>query len=379
MRNRTSRAIAAVVIGAAAFIAVTAATYAAGSGQPAFVYSSKEEVGQAQGTLQAIKLLPAGSYQQGSLDTATIEALRKFQGTHNLRQTGTLDWETMNQLLPHRPGKDSDGDGVPDALDKCPNTPKGAKVDARGCPIDSDGDGVADGLDKCPGTPKGVKVDREGCPVDSDRDGVFDGPDKCPDTPKGAKVDATGCPIDTDGDGVPDGLDKCPGTPKGVRVNADGCTIDSDGDGVTDDRDKCPDTPKGTKVDANGCPIETPKPAVFEPGKKTLVLQGVNFATSSAKLTRDSDDDLGRVAEALTANPEVRVEVAGHTDSTGTAAINTRLSKDRAKSVVDFLIARGIAPSRLEWKGYGSTEPIADNKTAEGRAKNRRVELKQLD
>jgi len=379
MSNRTIHAVAAAVIGVAAFVAVTAAAHAAGSGEPAFVYSSKESVGQAQGILQALNHLPAGSYQQGTLDPATGEALRRFQRSHNLRQSGTLDWETMTQLLPHRPSKDSDGDGVPDALDKCPSTPKGARVDARGCPIDSDGDGVADGLDKCPDTPRGVKVDREGCPIDSDRDGVFDGPDKCPDTPRGAKVDAGGCPIDSDGDGVPDGLDKCPGTPRGVKVSADGCPIDSDGDGVTDDRDKCPDTPRGTKVDANGCPIETPKPAVFEPGKKTLVLQGVNFATNSARLTRDSDDDLTRVAEALAANPEVRVEVGGHTDSTGTVAINTKLSKDRAKSVVDFLIGKGIVPSRLEWKGYGSSQPIADNDTAAGRARNRRVELKQID
>jgi len=379
MKQRTIRAIGAVVIMAAAFIAVTTASRAAGSGQPAFLYNSKEDIGQAQGILQHIKLLAAGSYQQGTLDPATGAALVKFQQSHNLRQTGILDWETMNQLLPHRPGKDSDGDGVADSLDKCPNTPRGAKVDAKGCPIDSDGDGVADGLDKCPNTPKGVKVDREGCPVDSDRDGVFDGPDKCPDTPKGAKIDATGCPIDSDDDGVPDGLDKCPATPKGIKVNADGCPIDSDGDGVTDDRDKCPDTPKGTTVDGSGCPLVTPKPAIFEPGKKTLVLQGVNFATNSAKLTKDSDSDLSRVAEALTANPEVRVEVGGHTDNTGTAATNNKLSKERAKSVVDFLIAKGIAPSRLEWKGYGSSQPIADNGTADGRAKNRRVELKQLD
>jgi outer membrane protein OmpA-like peptidoglycan-associated protein len=379
MRNRTIRTFAAIVIGAAAFVAVTAAAQAAGSGDPAFVYSSKETVGQAQGILQHLKLLAPGSYQQGSLDAATREALRKFQWSHNLRQTATLDWETMTQLLPHRPGKDSDGDGVPDALDKCPNTPKGAKVDAKGCPIDSDGDGVAGGLDKCPATPKGVKVDREGCPVDSDRDGVFDGPDKCPDTPRGAKVDATGCPIDSDGDGVPDGIDKCPGTPKGIKVNGDGCPIDSDGDGVTDDKDKCPDTPRAAKVDANGCPVEAPKPAVFEPGKRTLVLEGVNFATNSARLTKDSDDDLDRVTEALTANPEVRVEVGGHTDNTGTVAINTKLSKERARAVVDYLIAKGIAPSRLESKGYGSTQPVADNGTAAGRARNRRVELKQID
>jgi OOP family OmpA-OmpF porin len=88
---------------------------------------------------------------------------------------------------------DSDGDGVPDHLDKCPNTPKGVKVDRVGCPLDSDGDGVPDYLDKCPDTPKGVKVDKVGCPLDSDGDGVPDYLDKCPNTPKGVHVDVTGC------------------------------------------------------------------------------------------------------------------------------------------------------------------------------------------
>ncbi|RJP69895.1 MAG: OmpA family protein [Candidatus Abyssobacteria bacterium SURF_17] len=91
------------------------------------------------------------------------------------------------------PPLDSDGDGVPDNLDKCPDTPKGVKVDKDGCPLDSDGDGVADYLDKCPDTPKGVKVDKDGCPLDSDGDGVPDYLDKCPDTPKGVTVDAAGC------------------------------------------------------------------------------------------------------------------------------------------------------------------------------------------
>jgi len=94
--------------------------------------------------------------------------------------------------------RDTDGDGVPDKLDACPDTPKGAKVDAKGCPIDSDGDKVWDGLDKCPDTPKGCTVDANGCPSDADGDGVCDGVDTCPDTPKGAKVNASGCPTDSD-------------------------------------------------------------------------------------------------------------------------------------------------------------------------------------
>ena len=123
---------------------------------------------------------------------------------------------------PPAPAKpvDSDGDGVPDAIDKCPDTPAGVKVDKDGCPIDSDRDGVPDYLDKCPDTPAGVKVDKDGCPIDSDRDGVPDYLDKCPDTPAGVQVDKDGCPIDSDHDGVPDYLDKCPGTPAGVMPGA---------------------------------------------------------------------------------------------------------------------------------------------------------------
>src|SRR2546422_4501132 len=117
------------------------------------------------------------------------------------------------------PSKDSDHDGVPDNRDACPDTPAGATVDSKGCPIDSDHDGVYDGIDKCPGTPPGAHVDATGCPVDSDADGVPDGIDQCPATPAGGHVDAKGCPVDSDGDGVPDGVDQCPNTPPGGAVD----------------------------------------------------------------------------------------------------------------------------------------------------------------
>jgi OOP family OmpA-OmpF porin len=256
-------------------------------------------------------------------------------------------------------------------------------VDEKGCPKDADGDGVADGLDKCPNTPKGVKVDAEGCPMDSDKDGVADGPDQCPDTPKGAKVDAKGCPIDSDHDGVADGLDECPETPQGVKVGGDGCPLDLDRDGVFDGVDKCPDTPAGVKVDATGCPVAAPAAppaaaAIPMTQGQSLVLEGVNFETNSAKLKPESSQVLNRVVESLKANPSVRVEVAGYTDSAGKQAYNVDLSKRRAASVRDYLVSKGIAGSRLDPKGYGPAHPVADNTTAEGRAKNRRVELKRI-
>ena len=156
---------------------------------------------------------------------------------------------------------DSDGDGVPDSIDQCPNTPPGTEVDGTGCPlpVDSDGDGVVDELDQCPNTPPGTEVDSTGCPlpVDSDGDGVVDELDQCPNTPAGTEVDSTGCPLpgDDDGDGVDNSIDACPNTPAGSNVDARGCVLppDSDGDGVLDFRDLCPATPTGADVDADGC------------------------------------------------------------------------------------------------------------------------------
>jgi outer membrane protein OmpA-like peptidoglycan-associated protein len=275
---------------------------------------------------------------------------------------------------------DSDGDGVFDKKDKCPDTPRGAVVDADGCPKDADGDGVFDGIDTCPDTPKGYPVDASGCPKDEDGDGVVDGIDKCPDTPKGCTVDANGCPSDSDGDGVCDGLDQCAATPQGCRVDSRGCPIDSDGDGVCDGLDQCPGTPAGTTVDAKGCP--PPKPTVapiFTAEQKEFVLEGVNFDTGKYDLKPEATEILDRVAESLKAFPDMKVEVGGHTDNVGGQSFNQKLSEQRAKSVRDYLVSKGVDPGMLTFKGYGKNGPIADNKTAEGRAKNRRVELHKLD
>src|SRR5678815_168624 len=267
------------------------------------------------------------------------------------------------------PAPDADKDGVPDRKDKCPDTPAGAKVNLDGCPTDADGDGVFDGIDQCPDTPKGWPVDEKGCPKDTDGDGVPDGADACANTPKGAKVDAKGCPTDADGDGVFDGLDQCPDTPKGAKVDAKGCPLDGDKDGVFDGLDACPDSKPGVKVDEKGCEIVPPKaPPLFEMEKKTLVLEGVNFESDKADLTPDSLAVLDKVALSLHDWPEVRVEIGGHTDSTGSVAHNHDLSHRRAESVKAYLVSKGIDPSRMVTKGYGEDKPIADNKTKEGKA-----------
>ena len=269
---------------------------------------------------------------------------------------------------------DSDRDKVYNGLDACPNTVEGAQVDARGCPTDTDADGVVDGIDQCPGTPTGARVDARGCPTDADGDAVADGIDQCPNTPAGATVDATGCPTDTDKDGVYDGLDRCPGTPPGTEVDSAGCqrSRDTDGDGVDDSKDKCPGTAAGTRVDAAGCPI------LFTEARTPVILRGVTFETGKSALKPESYTVLDIVAASLVANPDIRIEIAGHTDNTGSAATNERLSQSRAEAVRAYLASKGVAPDRMVAKGYGPSVPVAPNTTAAGRAQNRRVELRQL-
>jgi outer membrane protein OmpA-like peptidoglycan-associated protein len=277
--------------------------------------------------------------------------------------------------------KDTDGDGVYDKKDKCPGTPHGAIVDKSGCPSDADGDGVWNGLDQCPDTPKGWPVDAKGCPTDTDGDGVADGADTCPNTPKGCTVNATGCPADADGDGVCDGVDACPNTLKGCRVDAKGCPVDSDADGVCDGLDQCPGTASGVKVDAKGCPppAPAPVPTYIPEAKKELVLDKVYFETDSATLKPESAVTLDKVAESLKQFPDIKIQVAGHTDSKGSHAHNMKLSNARASSVMNYLISKGVNPAVLSEQGYGETEPVADNNTAEGRAQNRRVGLRRMN
>lgn len=302
---------------------------------------------------------------------------------------------------------DGDSDLVLNGLDTCPDTPKGATVDEKGCPADSDNDRVFNGIDVCPDTPAGATVDANGCPSDADADRVFDGIDTCPDTPSGAMVDATGCPTDTDGDKVFDGIDQCPDTPAGTEVDGRGCAIvkDADGDGVGDPSDRCPNTAAGTKVDVSGCPADADSdgvensvdrcpntargsrvdavgcPILFEivEGKaRPVVLKGVTFQSGRSALTPQSYQVLDEVAASLVANPTVRVEIAGHTDSTGLRARNISLSQSRAAAVRAYLAMKGVPGDRLVAKGYGPDRPLATNKTPAGRAQNRRVELNMI-
>src|SRR5438132_1656799 len=233
----------------------------------------------------------------------------------------------------------------------------------------------------------GLSVFHLGAPSkDSDHDGVPDNKDACPDTPAGAAVDSKGCPIDSDRDGVPDGIDKCPGTPAGTKVDAVGCPLPVEAVKPTatpTPPGKCPPAPPGSQVDANGClilfaPEAARSPTPGAPPRPTLVLTGVNFETGRSILTRDSYMVLDAVAASLVANPDIRIEVAGYTDSTGRKFTNLRLSQGRAAAVRFYLARKGVPPLRMVVKGYGASGYIAPNNTAAGRAQNRRVELHKL-
>ena len=263
---------------------------------------------------------------------------------------------------------DTDNDGIPNISDKCPNTASNVSVDSTGCMLDFDKDGVADNLDKCPNTPAGVPVDFTGCPMDFDKDGVPDYLDKCPNTQRGAEVGPNGCVLDSDKDGIADFKDKCPGTPSGHAVDSTGCLPDFDKDGVADILDKCPNTLPGIRVDGEGCPIN--KKEDLDQLKK-----GINFKTGSAKLTKNSYGTLNDIADLMNKIPEANLEVQGHTDNKGSDAKNQKLSESRAQAVVAYLQKRGVNSDRLRAVGYGPSKPIADNSDAAGRAQNRRVEL----
>lgn len=190
--------------------------------------------------------------------------------------------------------------------------------------------------------------------------------------------------VDSDGDGVVDSKDKCPDTPAGRKVNADGCELDSDGDGIVDGDDKCPTV--YAKTD-DGCPAVVTAPVapaapvapVAAPAPKKLVLNDVNFNYDKASLRPEAHATLDEAVASLKEWGDGKVEIAGHTDSRGTAAYNMRLSLHRAEAVRDYLVSKGIAADRLVVKAYGESQPVADNKTEDGRFKNRRVELQPLN
>jgi outer membrane protein OmpA-like peptidoglycan-associated protein len=276
---------------------------------------------------------------------------------------------------------DTDFDGITDKKDNCIDTPHGAKVDGKGCPLDTDGDKVFDGLDQCANTPAGSVVDAKGCPLDTDGDGVFDGLDQCADTPKGALVSTQGCPSDDDKDKVPNGIDRCANTQKGCTVDETGCTTDSDGDGVCDGLDRCLNTPNGAQVSADGCPIEMLERETELLDTGMMRLHDINFETGKADLTQDSYEVLDVVGQILVKWPDLKIEVGGHSDSRGPEGMNQLLSEARASMVLSYLTHKfpALKPSQYTARGYGESKPVAPNTTALSMAKNRRVEFVVLN
>lgn len=139
--------------------------------------------------------------------------------------------------------------------------------------------------------------------------------------------------------------------------------VDSDGDGVADNKDQCPGTPNGVKVNAFGCPLD----------HKVEIKLDAQFLSGSAKLNTQDAKELDSIAEILASNPNIHMRIEGHTDSSGVAEKNLKLSEARAKAVVAYLISKGAKATQLEAQGFGSQKPVADNKTAAGRLANRRV------
>ncbi len=259
-------------------------------------------------------------------------------------------------------GTDTDGDGIYDKDDACPEV--AGLPEFNGCP-DTDGDGIEDSKDACP--EEAGPAELNGCP-DSDGDGIADKDDACPNTPGLAALQ--GCP-DADGDGIADKDDNCP-QEAGPAAN-NGCPWpDKDGDTVLDKDDACPDTP-GT-VANNGCPEISD--TVIEELK--AIGQVINFDTGKSSIKEASQTELDKVVKIMNDFSTYNFTIEGHTDSVGSKSLNQRLSDSRAASVKDYLVSKGISASRLSAVGYGEDNPIASNKTRAGRAQNRRVEFKPV-
>jgi outer membrane protein OmpA-like peptidoglycan-associated protein len=267
-----------------------------------------------------------------------------------------MHWEALlgfslvagRAALPPPPPPDSDGDGIDDAKDKCKDA-SGPAPDGCPPPPDADGDGVPDATDACPnaaGPADATDEKKNGCPPP---------------------------PPDADGDGVPDATDACPQL---AGDAANGCIADEDGDGIRDTEDKCakePETKNGFE-DKDGCPDELPEAVK----KFTGVIEGIVFDANKATIRPTSFAKLDEAVKVLTEFVELRMEISGHSDTSGNAEKNTQLSKERAESVKAYFVSKGVAAERVEAVGMGSSAPIADNATKDGRAKNRRIEFKVL-
>jgi OmpA-OmpF porin, OOP family len=310
----------------------------------------------------------SGAYRCAPRELATAEANLTFS-ERELADGHSLDAQHFTSVAEDAIKKAlelSKTCGPKEVVIAAPPPPKPLQV-VKVEPKDTDGDGVPDDIDRCPTVP-GPK-ENFGCPWgDRDKDGIADNVDKCPDVP--GIPELQGCPdVDTDKDGIPDRLDKCPTVPGIPELQ--GCPdTDRDGDGIPDRLDKCPDVPG---VPPDGCPKKYKLVVVKQ--NQIEIKQQVHFATNKWRILSDSFELLNEVAQVLKDSPNIHVRVEGHTDNIGSEEHNMTLSQHRAESVTEYLIEHGVDASRLVSQGYGFSRPIASNATRMGRAQNRRVEF----
>jgi OOP family OmpA-OmpF porin len=308
-------------------------------------------------------------------------------GTPDLRAVAMISYSPEQKKIE----PDRDLDGVFDREDACPDVAGIQSQDRakNGCPLppDRDLDSILDADDACPDVAGIQSQDRakNGCPAptDRDQDSILDADDACPDVAGIQSQDKAqhGCPKpkDRDEDGVPDAKDACPAL-KGIATSdpaTNGCPGDSDGDSIKDDKDACPNEkgPADKDPTKNGCPK-----SVRVTDGEIIILQQVQFDSGRATIKKVSDALLDEVAGVFKEHLEItRVEIQGHTDNTGKAKDNLKLSQDRAESVKKALAKRGIDEARLAATGFGQEQPVADNKTEVNRQKNRRVQFKILE
>jgi len=292
-------------------------------------------------------LFVAGSYVNGIEGTRAVNGAGATVTDNHIMVTSILEFALGAP-------KDSDGDGVKDKKDECPDTPPGVQVDEKGCPLDRDGDGIPDYKDECPDEAGPASL--AGCP-DRDGDGIADKDDECPDVAGLAKFN--GCP-DSDEDGVPDPKDNCPNTPKGCPVDAAGCPIDSDGDGVIDCQDNCPQ--EAGPASNNGCPdwVELQIPNVY-------------FDFDKSTIKPEFEGELDKLAEQLSTAKEFDIVIGAYTDNIGTEAYNMGLSERRAQAVVKYLLKKGVNNAYVGSNYYGESNPAVPNTSIQNRKLNRRA------
>jgi outer membrane protein OmpA-like peptidoglycan-associated protein len=344
---------------------------------------------------------PSGLYLYLAGDFSLSSKDRGFRVNHKPQSGGARDYAYSTGVIPAYGAQfilgwngfmtiqDDDNDGIRNNVDRCPKYAEDTDgfEDTDGCPdLDNDLDGIPDREDTCPKDPEdkdGFK-DNDGCPDnDNDGDSLVDIKDQCPNVAEDLDgfEDTDGCPdFDNDKDGITDSIDKCPNVAEDFEgfQDEDGCPdIDNDNDGLIDSIDKCPNESEtfNNFQDDDGCP-DTIKKESSIPARQ--ILNGIQFRNNSPEMSFNSYQYIEPLIRQLKQSPEVEIEIRGHTDTLGGLSKNLSLTQMRAEAVRQYLISKGIDSRRIRAVGLGATDPIADNRTAAGRTKNRRIEVVRI-